>query len=289
VAGVCADGTAAAPACRVRRRVPAFAVLCARLRGVCPIPFALSGALITRHPYSISSRPPPHLQVGEHSAALAHYDRALELAQQDSDREAEGMVLLGKGFALMSIGRAQDAVHALATCQQLSANNPAQERFVADLLSQAQAAAQQQQQLLLPPPPDGAAAPPSAPASKPDARLTEKDDAATGTATPAAPGTPHMPVSTGDHDESAARAAEDQHDAAAREGGGSSAIEHAVRTAFVRSVVLKETVVLVMQGSPSAAETPRQHALVQVCVCLCLCVCVCVCARARARVRVRAC
>lgn len=205
--------------------------------------------------------------MGEHSAALAHYDRALELAKQDSDREAEGMVLLGKGFALMSIGRAQDAVHALATCQQLSANNPAQERFVADLLSQAQAAAQQQQQLPPPPPPpDGAAAPPSASASQPDASLMEKDDAATGAATPSAPGTPHMPVSAGDHDASAARAAESQHDAAAREGGGSSAIEQAVRTAFVRSVVLKETVVLVMQGSPSAAETPRQHALAQVCV-----------------------
>jgi len=229
-------------------------------------------------PDSISSLPASaHLQVGEHNAALAHYDRALELAQQDSDREAEGMVLLGKGFALMSIGRAQDAVHALATCQQLSANNPAQERFVADLLSQAQAAAQQQQQLLPPPPPDGAAAPPSAPASRPDERLTQKNDAATVTATPAVPGTPHMPVSAGDHDESAARAAEGQHDAAAREGGGSSAIEHAVRTAFVRSVVLKETVVLVMQGSPSAAETPRQHALVQVCVCVCVCVCVPVC------------
>ena len=194
-----------------------------------------------------------HPQLGEHGAALAHYDRALELAQQDADREAEGMVLLGKGFALMSIGRAQDAADALAACKQLSADNPAQERFVADLLSQAQTAtAQQQQQQQQQQQHGGAARPPVAPA--------ETDSAVSSTTVPAAP---HMLASASDSGASAARAAEG-HDTSDREGADSKGFEQAVRSAFVRSVVLKETVVLVMQGSPSAAETPRQHAIAQV-------------------------
>jgi len=67
----------------------------------------------------------------------------------------------------MSIGRAQDAAVALASCKQLSASNPAQEAFVADLLSQALRAAAAAS---LPPPQHhthspSAAVPLSAPAS----------------------------------------------------------------------------------------------------------------------------
>ena len=68
------------------------------------------------------------------------------LAQDAADTDAEGMVLLGKGFALLSIGRAEDAVDALVACKRLSAANPAQECFVADLLAKAQGAARPQRE-----------------------------------------------------------------------------------------------------------------------------------------------
>jgi len=158
-------------------------------------------------------------QAGDHSAALAHYDRALDLARLDSDSEAEGMVLLGKGFALMSIGRAQEASTALEACMKLSGSNPAQQRFVGDLLSQVHAAASQQQ--------GQHNQDPSSSAASPYAEYTEA--------------------------------------VSGQEAGGvhgEDAYHQAVRTAFVRSVVLKETVVLVMEGSPPAAATALQHSVV---------------------------
>jgi len=149
------------------------------------------------------------------------------------------MVLLGKGFALMSTGRAREAAEALAMCKELSSSNPAQERFVADLLMQAQAAAQGQQEQ-----PGGS-----------EQKRVPYNDAGIEAAEAAA--------STG------------RQFGAGEDGGGSvgeverngtgvgGGFEQAVRAAFVKSVVLKECVVLVMEGSPSAAATPQQHAVAQ--------------------------
>jgi hypothetical protein len=145
------------------------------------------------------------------------------------------MVLLGKGFALMSIGRAQDAAMALEACRKLSATNPAQERFVADLLTQAQAAVHQrtkggggQQQ-------EG------------DKLADEREE-------------PSLALGRIAH----VRAPVDENgwqSTGAREAG--TGFEETVRAAFVRSVVMKEYVLLVMEGSPSAAATEKQHLVAQ--------------------------
>ena len=156
-------------------------------------------------------------QRGDHDTALSHYDRALRLAQDAADTDAEGMVLLGKGFALLSIGRAEDAVDALVACKRLSAANPAQECFVADLLAKAQGAARPQREEHTREGPEER----EQPAAEIDAKAS-------------APGESRK-----------------------------NPFEDVVRRAFVRSVVVKERIVLVMEGSPSAAATEEQHVIAQ--------------------------
>jgi glutaredoxin-related protein len=189
-------------------------------------------------------------QLGEHDEALAHYDRALLLSQQESNIEAQGMVLLGKGFALMNIGRAPEAAEALAACKELSSGNPAQERFVADLLMQAQAAALHQQELQG----DNSAPAPAVRPIDADAGAEDaKGRAQGGDGAGAAAGMQPQP------DKRTVVSVQEVPNTPAMGG----AFEHAVRAAFVKSVVLKECVVLVMEGSPSAAATPQQHAIAQ--------------------------
>ena len=160
------------------------------------------------------------------------------------------MVLLGKGFALMNIGRAPEAAEALAACKELSSGNPAQERFVADLLMQAQAAALHEQESQSDnSAPASAVRPMDADASTQDA----KGGAQWGNGAGAAASMEPQP------DKQSAVSVEEVPDAP----GMGGVFEHAVRAAFVKSVVLKECVVLVMEGSPSAAATPQQHAIAQ--------------------------
>lgn len=80
-------------------------------------------------------------QLGDKTAALVCYDRALGNAVDAGDKDGEAQVLLGKGFALMSIGEGGRAVESLERSAALadSLGHTAQARFIENMLLQARA------------------------------------------------------------------------------------------------------------------------------------------------------
>jgi tetratricopeptide (TPR) repeat protein len=78
-------------------------------------------------------------QLGEKDVALDCYDRALKNAVDAADQSGEAHVLLGKGFALMSIGDSARAIESLERSAALteSCGHAAQHQFVLELLQQA--------------------------------------------------------------------------------------------------------------------------------------------------------
>jgi len=82
-------------------------------------------------------------QKGEHDTALAHYDTALEMLRQSGDTDKEGMVCMGKGFALVNINQFKKATACLERAEEIArlSGNEAQASFVATFVASTRARA----------------------------------------------------------------------------------------------------------------------------------------------------
>mmetsp|Transcript_47273 Transcript_47273/g.111291 ORF Transcript_47273/g.111291 Transcript_47273/m.111291 type:complete len:225 (-) Transcript_47273:40-714(-) len=77
-------------------------------------------------------------QQGQREEAIGEYDAALEEAAAAQDKDAEAMVLVGKGFALLGAGGShfEAALEALERAKGLS-ETPAQVEFIENLMTRA--------------------------------------------------------------------------------------------------------------------------------------------------------
>jgi len=82
-------------------------------------------------------------QKGDHDIALTHYDTALEMLRQSGDTDKEGMVCMGKGFALVNINQFKKAAECLERAEEIArlSGNDAQASFVATFVASTRARA----------------------------------------------------------------------------------------------------------------------------------------------------
>jgi hypothetical protein len=83
-------------------------------------------------------------KAGDKKASVTHYDAALVACVADGDKSKEGMVCMGKGFALLDgaaaePGDASEALVALERCRELAleGGQTAQANFVTTMIDQA--------------------------------------------------------------------------------------------------------------------------------------------------------
>mmetsp|Transcript_47786 Transcript_47786/g.149779 ORF Transcript_47786/g.149779 Transcript_47786/m.149779 type:complete len:354 (-) Transcript_47786:770-1831(-) len=83
-------------------------------------------------------------QNGETNFAIDCYNKALQITREQRDIQREGEILLGKGFALMSLQRFDDAISIFHSSKNIatSCGYVAQAQFVDGLISEAQSKAQ---------------------------------------------------------------------------------------------------------------------------------------------------
>ena len=87
-------------------------------------------------------------QQGKRKEALELYDKALEHVRAEGDKSKEGMICLGKGFALLNVGEFKDAIPCLECAREIaiSQGEAAQAQFMETLVAKATASMQQQQE-----------------------------------------------------------------------------------------------------------------------------------------------
>uniref|UniRef100_A0A7S0EE80 Glutaredoxin domain-containing protein n=1 Tax=Hanusia phi TaxID=3032 RepID=A0A7S0EE80_9CRYP len=79
-------------------------------------------------------------QDGDTNLAIQCYDKALKMVQLEENSQTEGEILLGKGFALMSLHKYEDALLMFQESKKIAMRfeNRAQIQFVENLISEAQ-------------------------------------------------------------------------------------------------------------------------------------------------------
>jgi glutaredoxin-related protein len=170
--------------------------------------------------------------VGAKDPSIAQYDAALSLVRDNGDTAREGMICMGKGFALMGGGNYQDALGLLERARDIAADggHAAQAGFVENMIRDArlQAAAQAAPQT-------EAAAPNAGDGAEDAAGVDNSDNAAGGGA--AAGGTEAGGAAAAAPALDPARAAQ-------------TIAERITKDAFVASAIAHSPVVLAMKGSP---------------------------------------